>query len=78
MPWVRYRTHEEAELALLHRERGPALWKRIAELWAFSARLSPPRYPAGVYRYRSIDDAQRDRERWSAEQAARVRASRKR
>jgi hypothetical protein len=77
MPWVKFRTFEEAERALRAPEPGPALWRRIASLWAFSARLSPPRYPAGLYRYRAIEEGQRDRERWSAEQAARVRASRK-
>lgn len=76
MPWIRFRTFEDAERALHVRERGPDLWKRIASLWEFSARLSPPRYPAGLYRYRTLDDAQRERQRWAVEQAARVRKSR--
>lgn len=40
-------------------------WRRIAELWALSSRLCPRRFPAGVHRNRSIDEANRRRERWA-------------
>lgn len=42
-------------------------WKRISDIWALSDRLSPRRYPHGVFRFRSIDEANRQRDEWTTE-----------
>ena len=65
MPWIRYRTYEEAERALYSSEPGPGRWQRIAALWDLARRLTPRRLPQGVRKYRSVEEAQADRERLS-------------
>ena len=46
------------------REPGPALWKTIAAVWDFASRTAGYRVPPGVYKHRSIEDAQRLRDQW--------------
>jgi hypothetical protein len=33
-------------------------------VWDFAARVCPLRFPRGVHKYRSIEEADADRERW--------------
>lgn len=42
----------------------PRLWARIGAWMALSKRLSPRRWPPGVYRNRTIEEANRRRESW--------------
>jgi len=44
----------------------PRLWPRMCALWRLSRRLFPVRYPPGVHRYRSIEEASRQAEEWQA------------
>ena len=62
MPVYKFRSFEEAREALWVDEVDDACLKRIADLWAMSEALSPKRYKPGVYRYRSIEEAQADLE----------------
>jgi len=64
MPIQRFRTHEEARRALWHRPDEGDLAARMRRLWAFAARLCPSRAPRGLRRFRSIEDAARDRATW--------------
>jgi hypothetical protein len=49
----------------LWREPGsPELWRAIASVWKFAPRTCPQRFPPGVYRHRTIEDAQRQRDLW--------------
>lgn len=66
MPVQKFRDLDSAREALWRRPDDPGSLRRAAWLWAFSARLCPPRIPPGVQRYRSIEDAQRAREAWGA------------
>lgn len=45
-------------------DRGPELFRTIRSVWAFAARTVPMRFPPGVHRHRSIDEADAQRERW--------------
>jgi hypothetical protein len=40
--------------------------RRIAAVWRLAARLAPQRFPPGVYRHRSIEEANRQAEEWEA------------
>jgi hypothetical protein len=40
----------------------PLLWVATAELWSLSSRLCPRTFPAGVYKSRSPEEANRRRE----------------
>ena len=67
MPVRKFRDVSEME-SVLWREPGTAeLYRAIARVWSFAARTCRLRFPAGVYRHRSIDDAQLCREAWEAE-----------
>jgi len=47
------------------REPGdPGLWRAIERVRRFAAETCPLRFPPGVYRHRSIEEAKQQRERW--------------
>lgn len=48
----------------------PALYKAIADMWAFGRRTNPRRFPPGVYKYRSIQEMDRAQEQLLAEHIA--------
>lgn len=43
----------------------PDLIRRIRFVWALAARLAPSDFPRGVRKYRSMEEANREREEWS-------------
>lgn len=76
MPLERFRDFDEARRAQWVAKGDPALGRRIRSLWAFARRLAPGSGPRGVRRYRTIEEANRDREQWTAERARRLRQER--
>lgn len=69
MPVTKYRSVEEMPSVM--RVQGDALIPRIRALWNRSFLLSPPDYPKGVLRFRSIEEANAARD---AHTARRMRA----
>jgi len=63
MPWRKVRSLQEME-DTLWRDPGPELWRAIARVWDFAARTCTRRFPPGVYKHRSIEEAQALREQW--------------
>ena len=59
MPIRKFRSVEEMEGNVRYEPGSPELFRAIRSLWAFSARTFPRRFPPGVYKHRSIEDAQR-------------------
>ena len=74
MPVYRYRSLEEAQRALWLEPGDPRI-ARIAEwLWEFSASLLGPAQhmdfgQRGLKKFRSIEEANADRERWETERS---------
>ena len=66
MPVRRFRCIEETESAVWHDRDDPALWRAIATAWALADRLARPRFPPGVYKNRSIEEANARVESWEA------------
>ncbi len=64
MPVEKFRTLEEAERALRCRPAGRDLARRVAELWHRAGLLAGRRYPSGVRKYPTLDEAEADRLRW--------------
>jgi hypothetical protein len=64
MPVRKFRDVSEMEDTLWYERADPALPRAIAGVWDFAARMCPLQFPRGVHKYRSIDDANADRERW--------------
>jgi hypothetical protein len=71
MPVRKFRSFDEAREALWGEPGDPTHLRRVAWLWAFSDRLYPRRFPRGVYRFRSIEEADAQRRQWEIEGARR-------
>ena len=77
MGWQRFRDFEQAREALWIPPGDPRLVQRIQSLWEFSSRLLGGRSgPRGLRRFRTIEEANEDREQWVAERARALRAER--
>jgi hypothetical protein len=72
MPVWKFRTFEEAERVLWTTSDDPALPGRIRALWRRSL-AGPLGGPRGVLKYRSIEEANADRDRWEAARVNRLR-----
>jgi hypothetical protein len=64
MPVWKFRSFEEARRALWVEPGDPTLGPRLRAVWEFGARLYPRVAPRGVRKFRSIEDANRDRDAW--------------
>lgn len=82
MPVHKYRRVEDMpDVALAHDAGDPAIPRKIRYLWALSEALLSPVgtcIPRGVRKYRSIEEANADRDRWEQERVDRLRAARSR
>ncbi len=62
MPVYKYKTFEQAERALWNFHPDAAYNKKVAELWRFANKLRPITYPRGVFKFRTIEEANRHRD----------------
>ena len=79
MPFEKFHSIEEMDKArrdLWCEKLDSQCFKRIARLWERSSRLSPRKYPRGIFKYRSIEEAQAHRELLITENVRRLRAER--
>jgi hypothetical protein len=60
----KFRTFEEAEKALFCFKPDEAYYERVARLWNFVDLLSPRQYARGIFRYRSIEEANEQADEW--------------
>jgi len=64
MPVKKIRDLQEMEDSLWREPGSPELLQAIDAVQRFAARTFPRYFPLGVYRYRSIEEAERQREIW--------------
>jgi hypothetical protein len=64
VPVYRFRQLDDARRALWVSPGAADLAERIRRLWAFAAHFAPRRLPPGVRKFRSIEEANRDRVEW--------------
>lgn len=76
MPVEKFRDLEEARRALWVDRDDPRLWERIAAVWERAALLAPPCPPRGVLKFRSMKEANREREERERERSRRLREER--
>ena len=58
--------HDVSEMEDTWRDPGdPALFRAIKSVWDFAERTCPLRFPPGVYKHRTIEDAQALVEVWA-------------
>ncbi len=62
MPVHKYRSVEEMPPPPCCERGSPAHVRRLAALWSRATRLAPRRMKSGLYRYRSVADAERARQ----------------
>jgi hypothetical protein len=67
MPVRKLRGLQEMEDSLWREPGDPQLWKAIEAVWRFAAETVPRRFPPGVYKHRSIEEAKLLRDRWEEE-----------
>ncbi len=78
MPVYKYKTFEEAESALWNFHPDEAYFSQVAELWNFANKLCPITYPKGIFKYRSIEEANKQRDEWELAHAKKIQEARKR
>jgi len=67
MPVYKFRDVSEMPDERWYDKGSPELLRAIRRVWDFSSRTTQPRFPAGVYKHRSIEEAERLREKWAKE-----------
>ena len=63
MPVRKFRSLQEMEDSLW-RGSGVPLWEAIARVWRFAERVTAYRFPPGIYKHLSIEQAQQLRDKW--------------
>ncbi|MFQ6113318.1 MAG: hypothetical protein ACE5NG_04410 [bacterium] len=76
MPVFKYKTFEEAERALWNFHPDEAYFRNVAELWDFANELCPINYPKGIFKFRNIEEANKQREEWELAYAIKLRSKR--
>jgi hypothetical protein len=76
MPLQKFRSFAEARKALWCDKPDAAYYRQVAELWAFAERINPVRFPKGVFKFRSIEEANQAKERWLTEHVRQLREQR--
>jgi len=76
MPIYKYKSFEAAEKALWNLNPDENYLKRVAELWEFANELNPISYPPGIFKFKTIEEANRHREAIEIAHARRLRAMR--
>jgi hypothetical protein len=64
MPVRKFRDVSEMEDTLWYVRTDPLLRRAIASVWDFAARTCPLQFPRGVHKFRSIEEANAERDRW--------------
>jgi len=77
MPVYKYKTFEDAERDLWNFHPDEEYFRKVAELWEFANKLCPITYPKGIFKYRSIEEANKQRDEWELEHAKKIQSSKK-
>jgi len=77
MPIYKFKTFEQAERALWNFNPDERYYERVEELWDFANELNPIDYPRGIFKFQTIEEANRQRESIETEHAIRVQIERK-
>ncbi len=63
-PVFRFRSFEEAEQALWCFEPDESYWKRVSRLWGSGQGFAARKCRRGIFRYRTIQEANREDDEW--------------
>jgi hypothetical protein len=76
MPIYKYKSFEEAEQAVWNFQPDETYFRKVAELWNFANKLLPVSYPKGIYKFRSMKEANNHREQCELEHARKIQNAR--
>jgi len=76
MPLRRFSDFDEPRRALWIERGDPELVPRIRRLWAVARRLAPGSAPRGIRKFRTPEEANRDRENWIQQRVRALREAR--
>lgn len=65
----RFKCLEEAEFSQWCFECDDIYYERVAELWRFADCLLPRKYPREIFRYQTLEEANRASEQWNVSNA---------
>ncbi len=69
MPLYKYKTFEEAEEDLWKHNQDAHYFKNVIEFWNFVYALNRIIYPKGIFKFKTIEDAHKQREKVEFEHA---------
>ena len=69
MPIYKYKTFEDAEKALWNFHPDEKYFKKVADLWNFANKLSTIQYPKGIFKFKNLKEANKNREEFELENA---------
>jgi hypothetical protein len=72
MPVYKYRTFEEAKRALWCKKPDRRYFRQLSGILAIADGLCPFRFPQGVFKYKSIGEANEQRKEWELAGARRT------
>jgi hypothetical protein len=64
MPVAKYRSFEDAEKSLWQFKTDENYYKKLFAFFELFSRLTPPNYPAGIFKYPDLDSANRQKAEW--------------
>jgi hypothetical protein len=76
MPLYKFRSIDDMPDPAWRTAGDPDLFRALAQLSEASRRMRPRRFPAGVYKHRSIEEMNLQRDRWDAWHIASIRQGR--
>jgi hypothetical protein len=77
MPVYKYKTFEEAEQALWNFHSDEGHFERVKKLWNFANQICPIRYPRGIFKFKTIEEANAHREAIELAHAKNLRKARR-
>ncbi len=76
MPICKYKSFEEADKVHWNLNPDENYYQRIAELWEFANKLSSIEYPKGIFKFKTIEEANQHRDNIEIAHAKQLRAKR--
>lgn len=77
MPVYKYKTFEDAEKALWNFHPDEKYYKKIEGLFQLAGGISAVKYPRGIFKFKTIAEANRHREKLEIDRALNIQKKRK-
>lgn len=77
MSVTKYRHVGDMDRDIWYQRGDPRLFLAIRAVWSLGQTLARPEFPPGVYRFRSIEEASRQRDVWERRNVERLRHGRR-